>query len=332
LVLGCRSGPSVIRPITRSGAGPGAGPGAGAGSGRRRSAAERLARLAAAGVPGADPDEWYGLAPVSSTRPLRGDDDLVRVSPSRVEQFDRCALRWLLESAAGGTAGSSTSQSLGTLVHELAEAEPDGDLPTLRRLLDERIGRLGLGQSWVGRRQREQLERMIAKFAQYVAKARAEGRELVAVEQDVAVQLGRALVRGQVDRLERDAEGRLVVVDLKTGGAAPSKSEVVRHAQLGVYQAAVEEGGFERVAGAGRESGGAMLVQLGVTKNKNAGVQQQRPIADDLQDPQWAHRMVAEVADGMAGAGFEAGGNPLCRTCKVRRSCPLLPEGRQVGG
>ena len=313
-------------------AGAGADPDAGAGPGRRRAAAERLARLAAAGVPGADPDEWYGLAPVSSTRPLRSDDDLVRVSPSRVEQFDRCALRWLLESAAGGTAGSSTSQSLGTLVHELAEAEPGGDLATLLRLLDERIGRLGLDHSWVGRRQREQLERMIAKFAQYVAMARAQGRELVAVEQNAAVQLGRALVRGQVDRLERDGDGRLVVVDLKTGGAAPSKAEVARHAQLGVYQAAVEEGGFEPVAGAGRECGGAMLVQLGVAKNKNAGVQRQPPIADDPQDPQWAHRMVAEVADGMAGATFEAGGNPLCRTCKVRRSCPLQPEGRQVGG
>jgi superfamily I DNA/RNA helicase/RecB family exonuclease len=319
--------------------------------GRRRAAADRLARLAVAGVPGADPADWYGLPEVSSTGPLRGDGRPVRVSPSRVEQFDRCALRWLLETAAGGTAGSSASQSLGTLVHELAELEPGGDLTRLRGLLCERIGRLGLGDGWVGRRQRERLDRMIAKFAQYVARSTAEGRRLLAVEQDVVVQVDRAVVHGQVDRLERDGEGRLVVVDLKTGASSPSRAEMVRHAQLGVYQVAIEEGGFDRVvtsaapgcgdageglpgvepAGVGGRSGGAVLVQLG-TSTKGPGVQEQRPVADDPQDPLWAHRMVTEVAEGMAGAAFPACGNTLCRTCKVRRSCPLQPEGRQVGG
>lgn len=303
---------------------------------RRRRAAARLARLAAAGVPGAHPDDWYGLPEVSSTGPLRAEGQQVRVSPSRVEQFDRCALRWLLETAGRGTSGSSASQSLGTLVHELAEAEPDGDLGRLRALLAERIGRLGLGDAWVDRRRREQLERMIAKFAQYVAKARAEGRRVLAVEQDVEVRVGRAVVRGQVDRLELDPDGRLVVVDLKTGGSAPSKAEVTRHAQLGVYQVAVEEGGFDQVAeeatgGAGQGSGGAVLVQLGTT-SKGPGVQAQPPVGDDPQDPQWAHRMVVEAAEGMAGAQFPASGNSMCRTCGVRRSCPLQPEGRQVGG
>jgi hypothetical protein len=38
---------------------------------RRAAAARQLARLAAAGVPGAHPQEWYGLAPVSVQGPLR---------------------------------------------------------------------------------------------------------------------------------------------------------------------------------------------------------------------------------------------------------------------
>lgn len=299
---------------------------------RRRVAADRLAWLASAGVPGADPDDWYGLAGLSSTRPLRGGGVPVRVSPSRVEQFDRCALRWLLETAARGTAGSSASQNLGTLVHELAELEPGGDLPRLRELLRERVGRLGLGNGWLDRRQRESLDTMVTKFAQYAARARTGGRTLVAVEQDVAVKVGRALIRGKVDRLECDAGGRLVVVDLKTGTGQPSKSEMARHAQLGVYQVAVEEGGFDRVAGPGASSGGATLVQLGIRKNKNVGVNEQPPVRDDPQDPAWAHRLIAEVAEGMAGTGFAASGNPLCRTCGVGRCCPLQPEGRQVGG
>jgi hypothetical protein len=72
-------------------------------------------------------------------------------------------------------------------------------------------------------------------------------------------------------------------------------------------------------------------VQLG-TSTKGPSVQVQGPVADDPDDPCWAHQLVTEAAEGMAGATFPASGNPLCRTCKVRRSCPLQPEGRQVGG
>lgn len=300
----------------------------GAEAGRRADAAASLARLAAAGVPGADPDDWYGLAGLTSDAPLRGPGVPVRVSPSRVEQFQRCALRWLLE-VSGGTTSSSSSQVLGLLIHELAELEPGGDPVRLAQLLAERIPKLDLGEGWVAKRQRERLENMARKLAGYVARATGEGRAVVAVEQDVEVTAGRAVIRGKVDRLECDPQGRLVVVDLKTGTTAPARAEVARHAQLGVYQVAVEEGGFDAIAPGRRVSGGAALVQLG-TSTKGAGVQHQRPLSDDPDDAGWAHRLVAETADGMAGSQFPATGNPMCRTCAVRRSCPLRPEGRQV--
>ena len=294
---------------------------------RRDEAARRLAELAAAGVPGAHPDDWFGHAGLTDDRPLRADGQQVAVSPSKVEQFDRCALRWLLESS-GGTAGSSVSQALGNLVHEIAQQVPDLDRAALAERLAATIGRLGLGDGWVDARQRERAHDMVTKLADYAAQARKAGRELLAVEQPVQVEVGRAVVRGQVDRVERDADGRLVVVDLKTGKSAPANAELARHAQLGVYQVAVEEGALDDVA-PGRESGGALLVQLG-TARKSAGVQDQRPLADD-DDPRWARDLVERAADGMAGARFPASGNPLCRMCAVRRACPLQPEGRQVG-
>ena len=299
-----------------------------AGAARQDAAAHRLARLAQAGVPGADPDDWFGLAPASTEAPLHPDGEPVGVSPSKVEQFQRCALRWLLETA-GGTAASSTAQSVGTLVHELAQEVPDGDLATLLELLEIRVRRLGLGTGWVGERERERARSMVRKFADYVRAATADGRELVAVEQDVRVQVGRAVVRGQVDRLERDADGHLVVVDLKTGKSGPASAELARHAQLGVYQLAVSEGGFDPVAPGEQTSGGAALVQLG-TSTKGVGVQTQPALADD-DDPGWARALVTAAADGMAGSAFPATGNGLCRVCAARRCCPLQGEGRRVG-
>jgi superfamily I DNA/RNA helicase/RecB family exonuclease len=296
---------------------------------RRSAAARQLARLAAAGVPGAHPDEWYGLAPVSVEGTLRATGDLVRVSPSQVESYDRCALRWLLEQS-GGRPASSAAQGLGVLIHELAEQEPNGNEARLLALLEERFDRLGLGRGWVADAERARARRMVTRLAQYVAAAKAGGRELVAIEEQVRVQVGRAEIRGMVDRLERDDQGRLIVVDLKTGKSAPAKAEVLRHAQLGVYQVAVEEGGFAGVAGGAVESGGAVLAQLGKNDSAKVSIQIQPALPQD-QDPLWARSLLATVADGMAGESFEAKSNGMCRMCALRRSCPLQTEGRQVG-
>src|SRR5690606_6484360 len=85
----------------------------------RRRAVGHLARLARDGVAGAAPTEWYGLLPLTDDSPLRPPGRSVTVSPSRVEQFEQCALRWMLETS-GGTNAIGAPQGLGTLVHEAA--------------------------------------------------------------------------------------------------------------------------------------------------------------------------------------------------------------------
>ncbi|MFC5998086.1 ATP-dependent helicase [Quadrisphaera sp. GCM10027208] len=286
-----------------------------------RDAAAQLARLAAAGVPGAAPRDWYGLAGPSDDGPLRGPDQQVVVSPSRVEAFTRCGLRWLLETS-GGTAGDSTSQGVGTLVHEVVAEQPDADLDQLTARLDELWPGIDPPRGWAGERERRRAHAMLERYVAYV---RSAGRELVAVEQDVDAVVGRARVVGRIDRLERDADGRLVVVDLKTGRTCPKDEEIAAHPQLGVYQVAVGQ-----VAGGPsgpREAGGAALVQLGTGKRPK--VQQQPPLAE-AQDPDWAHDLLAATADGMAGAEFTAVRGQHCRVCPVQRSCPVHPRGGQV--
>jgi hypothetical protein len=40
--------------------------------------------------------------------------------------------------------------------------------------------------------------------------------------------------------------------------------------------------------------------------------------------------LVAETADGMAGARFAATVGPWCDRCAVRSSCPIQPEGKTL--
>jgi superfamily I DNA/RNA helicase/RecB family exonuclease len=293
---------------------------------RRRAAAHQLARLADSGVPGADPSTWWGLLPLSDAGSLRGPDEQVRVSPSRVEQFGRCALRWLLEST-GGTDKVGAPQGLGTLVHAAAASAVDAHTTeaALNEVIDAGWAGLDLGGPWFALRERERVRGMLRRL---VAWLRANPRRTVAVEEAFTVAVGRALITGRVDRLERDERGRLVVVDLKTGKNPPPDRDVPANPQLGVYQLAVEKGAFPDH---GNTSGGASLVHLtkstkGETKAKE---QVQAPLAESG-IPGWAAELVEQVAEGMAGSVFTAVANEYCRTCPVRTSCPIDPAGRGV--
>jgi superfamily I DNA/RNA helicase/RecB family exonuclease len=293
---------------------------------RKAAAAAQLARLAAAGVRGADPTDWYGLGELTDERPLVDDGVQVRVSPSRLEGFRRCPLRWMLESS-GGTTGSSASQGLGTMVHALAEqaAQENLDAEHLQALLATAIERVDLGSGWFAIRQRARATEMVRKLAVWM---RTNPRALVAAELAFEVTIGRAVMKGQVDRLERDDKGRLVVVDLKTGKNQPKKDELPSNAQLGAYQLAVEHGAFADVPDGGQAAGGAELVQLG-TDTQGATTQRQDALADG-DDPGWALDMVERSAAGMAAHIFDAIVNDMCRSCPVRTSCPVQDDGRQV--
>jgi superfamily I DNA/RNA helicase/RecB family exonuclease len=292
----------------------------------RQAAAAQLARLAAAGVRAAHPREWYALTELSDAGPIVAGGEAVRLSPSQVESFTRCGLRWLLESAVGA-GRTDVLRHLGTVIHAAAVLAASGATErAVADRIDEIWHHLDFGSAWYSAKQRALAERMVRRFLDWHA---ANPRELVAVEQALKVRVGQVEITGRVDRLETDEQGRAVVIDLKTGGSAPREDELGRHPQLGVYQLAVLLGAFERFGLA--EPGGAELVQVGKAAGVTlrAKVQRQGALAEDP-EPGWAKDLVETVAAGMAGPVFEARVNPGCRTCPVASCCPVHPDGEQV--
>jgi RecB family exonuclease len=284
-------------------------------------AATELARLADAGVRGADPDDWWGLAPLSSDAPVAEPDRPVRVSPSRIDSFLRCELRTLLQDL-GAKDGQQLSASLGTLVHDVAaNAPPDADLAELEDMLDAQWQRLDFGAAWFAENERERARNILVRLVDWLRTSRAE-LSLVAVEKKFKAVVGDAELSGAVDRLERDAEGRLVVVDFKTGKNKVRADELAEHPQLGAYQLAVEEGAF----GPDERSGGALLVQLAASSKDPE--QWQQPLADSP-DPTWIRARVAHVAARLRGAQFTATVNSYCGNCDLQKCCPLQ-AGRQA--
>jgi RecB family exonuclease len=288
---------------------------------QRAVAASVLRRLGEEHVPGAAPTGWWGLATLSDDAPLVDPDDAVRVRPSNIENYRRCPLRWVL-----GTVGAESPPelpvSVGSAVHQVAQQVADGLPPeeAPAALEAELDGLLGTG--WFDRRQREDARNKLDRFLQWHA---ANPRALLGAEVEFDVVVGRAHLRGSVDRLERDDAGRLVIVDLKTGSR--DADAVEEHGQLAAYQVAVASGAFPEH---GTRPGGAALVQIGGSRAK-AKEQRQEPLPTDVPpDRTPAGQLLAEVADGMGGATFEVRTGTHCQRCPSRRSCPLHEQGGQV--
>src|SRR5699024_889344 len=144
----------------------------------RDRAVQLLQRLVQAEVPGADPSSWWDARDVSSDRPVSADRP-VRVSPSRVQTFIDCPLRWFLTSRGADAGGGAGAAELGTLVHDVVAADPSASLDELSARLDLRWPDLGLPAGWVADGARRRAQEMLARYVDYAGQARSAGRELV---------------------------------------------------------------------------------------------------------------------------------------------------------
>lgn len=208
-------------------------------------ASRTLARLARVQAPGASPEQWWGLLPLSSTEPFFArpahDTDgnapdegrrTIALSPSRLETIHNSPLDWLV-STARAEAQTDLSRSLGTLVHAIAEEYPTGTLEQLQTALEERIGSLGVPARredeseeeyrervpWEAYALYERAKRMILRLSYYYrTHMDAQGWKNLGVEGSFSVrvpvpfdprgEVGEldALLTGRVDRLEEAPE------------------------------------------------------------------------------------------------------------------------------
>ena len=366
-------------------------------------ASRTLARLARVQAPGASPEQWWGLLPLSSTEPFfarpahntpENDTDegrrTIALSPSRLETIHNSPLDWLV-SAARAEAQTDLSRSLGTLVHAIAEEYPTGTLEQLQTALEERIGSLGVPARredesdeeyrervpWEAYTLYERAKRMILRLSYYYrTHMDAQGWKNLGVEGSFSVrvpvpfdpqgEVGEldALLTGRVDRLEgtapaEDGTRRYAIVDLKTGKSKPDGKTMQTHPQLAAYQIAVEAGAGEQLeeryraeaaaleageplpdtrpqeleyTGYTGRSGGAALVQLGVSDvndDSKARLQVQPALEDN---DEWAVDLVQRAAELIAGAQVQTRHREGTHGhgCRLPELCPICTRGRQV--
>jgi superfamily I DNA/RNA helicase/RecB family exonuclease len=319
----------------------------------QQAAARRLARLAAEGVAIADPATWWGTRAASrSAVPVRDPGQPVPISPSLLDAFSTCPTRWFLAREAGGVVRQHQSANMGLIVHALAQRVAAGelaagidDVPTLMTHVAAVWDRMEFRTPWAKARELERVEAALTRFLRW---HHANPRTLVGIEQPFKAVIDlpdpdggpeggpgeQVRLTGYADRLELDADGKVVVVDLKTGRSKPSGPAVQRHVQLGLYQLAVDHGAvddLEVLPERPARAGGAELVQLGLTDGgPSADVQAQAeqdedgPARDDLR------ARLAWAASRLRAEQFPAIAGEHCRDCAFVPLCPIKSAGPVV--
>ncbi|MCM1938945.1 ATP-dependent helicase [Streptomyces sp. G3] len=317
----------------------------------REAAARRLARLAALAdedgrplVPSAHPYRWWGMwDPTESKVPLRDRDQPVTLSGSALDQLaNTCALQWFLGREVKADAPATTAQGFGNVVHVLADEVASGhtpaDLAVLMERLDSVWNALAFDAPWKSEQEKANARVALERFLKWHVMDRA-GRTPVASEHDFDVTLAagdyEVRIRGQMDRVETDGDGRAYVVDFKTGKQAPTSAEVARHPQLAVYQLAVREGAVDDAFdGVRPQPGGAELVHLrqGAPKRDGGETLPKVQAQESQEGPEgeWVGDLLATAAGKVLDERFTPTTGQHCTHCAFRASCSARPEGRHV--
>ncbi|MFS0867127.1 ATP-dependent helicase [Microbacterium sp. 179-B 1A2 NHS] len=281
----------------------------------RAHAAAQLALLAAEGVAGADPAQWYGVAEPTSTRPVRDLDAApLRVSPSRLHALEQCQLDWVIGDL-GGDPGTAVA-GLGTILHAALEHADGADEASLWAFVEERWSQLEFEAPWIDAAERARARDLVSRLAAYLRATERSGSQLIGAEPHFEVEIPvrdaahPAILSGYIDRVERQPDGSVVIVDLKTGRSEPTSDKAVaENPQLAAYQLAFERGAIPEVNGAA--PGGAKLVVLKKTRYAPYAEPHQPPFDDETRSAFLAR--IDRAVEVMRGTSFEAPFEEHCR-------------------
>ncbi|NYE75240.1 ATP-dependent helicase [Microlunatus parietis] len=344
----------------------------------REQAALRLARLADARdddgrplVPAADPQRWWGMLPLSDTdetppEPVEGPgpddpgpskvppvvapDAPIQLSGSQLASALACPRQWFLSRRAQAEQARGSAAGFGSVIHVLAEhgAREGIDPDRLSDHLETVWDQLDFDAKWLSATERVEAESALERFAAW--QQYRTGQQLLGTEVEFAteVDLGPDRVRltGVADRVERDPDGRIRIIDFKTGRSQPAAVDVALQDQLGAYQLAVAQGAFAEVAGPNARPAGAELVYLRLADGAELPKVFQQASLDDVPfpvadpepeddpelagQPTWVHRRLLRAARTIRTETFHATVNGSCRYCPFAGSCPAQSGGQRV--
>ncbi|MGZ6804907.1 MAG: RecB family exonuclease, partial [Nocardioidaceae bacterium] len=253
-----------------------------------------------------------------------------------LESILACPAKWFLEREAGGSRAASASQGFGLVVHALADRVSKGELAEVSELMEhvDRVwGQLDFRTPWSRTRERAEVEAALTRFVAW--HERPGARVVIGTERRLSVEVtlpdgAEVRLHGYADRLELDEDGRVVVIDFKTGKYPPADKDLPENAQLGLYQHAVAHGAFDDLLPEGSGPGvpgGAELVQLRKETRGSVKVQTQDPQPVDDDGHSTVERQLMQAVAVVRSESFPAQAGKHCDHCSFTAVCPVKGAG-----
>jgi superfamily I DNA/RNA helicase/RecB family exonuclease len=249
------------------------------------------------------PSEWLSLPPVTVLH--------TRLSATAVETYARCPLQFKMEREWALPREVPAALHYGSVMHAVLKTCYDsiqlGRPRTLAELQD--MFRDGLADASIQERyQHELYERQgIDQLAGFLARCEVvPAPDVLHTEQKFEIQIGGTTVAGRIDRIDRAPDGRVVVIDYKTGRSKTQK-DADESLQLSIYALAAREKWNYEVA-----SLAFYNLEL------NAPVNTVR----DSAMLEAARCQVLDVAKKIAEGNFEAKPGFYCSFCPYLTLCP----------
>jgi len=257
----------------------------------------------AAGPPVARMAEWISLPSVGGPSS--------RLSASAVQTYETCPLQFKLEREWRIPREAPAAMQYGAAMHRVLRTYYDGlrfDRPPSEEDLIEQF-RSELAEAKIQDRyqhdlyERQGIEQLKAFLA---ACARAPRPEVLHTEEPFEAKIGGASVAGRIDRIDRLADGQVVITDYKTG-KPQSQEDADESLQLSIYALAAEKKWGYRAK---------HLVLYNLAENTCVTTSRSSIQLEE------ARAEVEEVAARIAAGEFDAKPGFHCRFCAYHSLCP----------
>jgi DNA helicase-2/ATP-dependent DNA helicase PcrA len=242
--------------------------------------------------------------------PRRGDG--VALSASDIDTYRTCPLKYKFARVFRIPQEPTLHQRFGILVHQVLERyhvggrdSSPGTLPELLGLLEAGWRRGGFGDS---EEERQLRGKAASALTRYHERFRSEEARPVWFERQFTFKLGRHLLRGRVDRVDRLPDGAYELIDYKTG-RPKTAGQLAEDVQLSLYAVGARESWQLE---ASRQAYYYLL------DDKKVEV----PV-DEGDRGEWVRGVAMEVAEGILSQGFEPTPSfAACSVCDYRLVCP----------
>jgi DNA helicase-2/ATP-dependent DNA helicase PcrA len=234
-----------------------------------------------------------------------------RLSATAVESYETCPLQFKFEREWKLSRQVHAAMQYGQVMHDVLRTYYDAILAgrpksdkEMLRLFDDGLAAAGIQDEYQRGLYFAQGSKQLKEFLS--AAGGAAGTEVLHTEQWFDVQIAGSKVTGRIDRVDREADGSVAIVDYKTG-KAKSQEDADESLQLSIYAMAAQAKWGYRVSGL-------------AFHNLEGNV----PVVSRRSEFQLeeARDRVTAAARGIAEGNFEAKAGYHCNFCAFRGLCP----------